>query len=54
MSKIDKDKETEPTLRQVEHTSAGGHLGGTYFGQEPDASTSQNHGRSRPSGNSQS
>jgi hypothetical protein len=25
--------------KSTEHTSAGGHLGGTYFGQSPDAKT---------------
>ena len=25
--------------QQVKYTSAGGHLGGTYFGQQPDGKT---------------
>jgi hypothetical protein len=25
--------------KQVENTDGGGHLGGTYFGQKPDAKT---------------
>ncbi|PII39130.1 hypothetical protein T190_10630 [Sinorhizobium meliloti CCBAU 01290] len=25
--------------KQAENTSGGGHLGGTYYGQEPDAKT---------------
>jgi len=29
----------EETAKEVKNTSAGGHVGGTYFGQEPDAKT---------------
>lgn len=36
MSKRDYEKQ----IREVaENSSAGGHLGGTYYGQEPDART---------------
>jgi len=32
-------KHKEDVKKQVENTSAGGHLGGTSFGQQPDAKT---------------
>jgi len=35
------DKKTDnDTAKAAENTSAGGHVGGTHFGQEPDAKTS--------------
>ncbi|WP_455872803.1 hypothetical protein [Rhizobium yanglingense] len=40
MSKTDVKKLVKRAERQVENTSAGGHLGGTYFGQQPDGKTS--------------
>lgn len=52
MSKINADDIRKKTERQVENTSGGGLLGGTYFGQQPDgktASTSSTEARkSRP------
>ena len=30
---------------QVENTSAGGHLGGTYYGQQPDGKTASQNDR---------
>jgi hypothetical protein len=39
MSKTNADEIRKKTERQVENTSAGGHLGGTYFGQQPDGKT---------------
>lgn len=39
MSKTDVQELTKRAERQVENTSAGGHLGGTYFGQEADGKT---------------
>lgn len=39
MSKTDADDIRKKTERQVENTSAGGHLGRTYFGQQPDGKT---------------
>ncbi len=39
MSKTDADEIRKKTERQVENTSVGGHLGGTYFGQQPDSKT---------------
>jgi hypothetical protein len=37
---------------QVKNTSAGGHLGGTYFGQQPDgktaSSTTNDSAKARP------
>ncbi len=52
MSKTNADDIRRKTERQAENTSAGGHLGGTYFGQQPDgktASTSSSEARkSRP------
>lgn len=40
MSKSDVDKAIKRAKRQVENTSSGGHLGGTYYGQEADGTTS--------------
>ena len=37
--------------KQVQNTSGGGHLGGTYYGQQPDgktASTNSTVGNNRP------
>ncbi|MBB4569417.1 hypothetical protein [Rhizobium leucaenae] len=39
MSKTDVHKLQKRAERQVKNTSAGGHLGGTYFGQQPDGKT---------------
>jgi hypothetical protein len=39
MTKTDAREIQKRTERQVENTSAGGHLGGTYFGQQPDGKT---------------
>jgi hypothetical protein len=39
MSKSDVQDAIKRAERQVENTSAGGHLGGTYYGQEPDGKT---------------
>lgn len=39
MSKTDAHEIQKRAERQVENTSAGGHLGGTYFGQQPDGKT---------------
>jgi len=39
MSKTDVKEIQKRAERQVEHTSGGGHLGGTYFGQQPDGKT---------------
>jgi hypothetical protein len=33
-------KHKADVMKEVEHTSAGGHVGGTHFGQQPDAKTS--------------
>jgi hypothetical protein len=51
MSKSDVKEAVKRAERQVENTSAGGHLGGTYYGQNPDgktASTNTNVGKNRP------
>jgi hypothetical protein len=40
MSKSDVQAAVKRAKRQVENTSAGGHLGGTYYGQNPDGKTS--------------
>jgi hypothetical protein len=51
MSKSDVEETVKRAERQVENTSSGGHLGGTYYGQAPDgktASTNSNVGKSRP------
>lgn len=39
MTKTNAKELEKRTQRQVENTSAGGHLGGTYFGQAPDGKT---------------
>jgi len=39
MSKSNADELRKRAEQQVENTSAGGHLGGTYFGQQPDGKT---------------
>ncbi|MBB4143576.1 MULTISPECIES: hypothetical protein [Rhizobium] len=39
MSKSDVKAMQERAKAQVANTSAGGHLGGTYYGQEPDGKT---------------
>lgn len=51
MTKSDVKEAITRAEKQVENTSAGGHLGGTYYGQEPDgktASSNSNVGRNRP------
>lgn len=51
MSKTDVKEAIKRAERQVQNTSGGGHLGGTYYGQEPDgktASTNRNVGSNRP------
>jgi hypothetical protein len=51
MSKSDVNKAIKRAERQVENTSAGGHLGGAYYGQCADgktASTNNNVGSNRP------
>lgn len=40
MSKTDAQTIRKRAERQVANTSAGGHLGGTYFGQQADGKTS--------------
>lgn len=50
MSKSDVKQAIKRAERQVKNTSSGGHLGGTYYGQEPDgktASSNDNVGKSR-------
>ncbi|MFC5385184.1 hypothetical protein ACFPLB_04290 [Aquamicrobium segne] len=39
MSKSDKEKIQKRIEKVVEHTSGGGHLGGTNYGQSADAKT---------------
>jgi len=39
MTKSDVQQAIKRAERQVENTSAGGHLGGTYYGQEADGKT---------------
>ena len=39
MSKTNAQEIRKRAERQVKNTSAGGHLGGTYFGQQPDGKT---------------
>ncbi|MCQ1855090.1 hypothetical protein [Neorhizobium galegae] len=51
MSKSDVQEAVKRAERQVENTSSGGHLGGTYYGQNSDgktASTNTNVGKNRP------
>jgi hypothetical protein len=51
MSKSDVEQTVKRAERQVENTSSGGHLGGTYYGQTADgktASTNTNVGSNRP------
>ena len=52
MSKSDVKAVRERAEAQVANTSAGGHLGGTYYGQEPDGKTAttkmQTGGKARP------
>lgn len=52
MSKSDVKAAQERAQAQVANTSAGGHLGGTYYGQEPDGKTAtmkqQSGGKARP------
>jgi hypothetical protein len=51
MSKSDVQEAVKKAEKQVENTSGGGHLGGTYYGQSPDgktASTNTNVGSNRP------
>jgi hypothetical protein len=39
MSKTNVKEQQKRAKAQVENTSAGGHLGGTYYGQEADGKT---------------
>lgn len=39
MSKSDVQDAQKKAEQQVQQTNAGGHLGGTKFGQQPDAKT---------------
>jgi hypothetical protein len=39
MSKSDVQETQKKAEQQVNQTNAGGHLGGTKFGQQPDAKT---------------
>ncbi|ARM12932.1 hypothetical protein Bra5_CH02718 [Rhizobium phaseoli Brasil 5] len=39
MSKTNVRELQKRAEQQVRNTSAGGHLGGTYFGQQPDGKT---------------
>lgn len=39
MSMTDVEQAKKDARKQAENTSGGGHLGGTYYGQEPDAKT---------------
>jgi hypothetical protein len=39
MTKSNVKEAVKRAERQVANTSAGGHLGGTYYGQEPDGKT---------------
>lgn len=39
MSKTNVREIQKRAEQQVKNTSAGGHLGGTYFGQQPDGKT---------------
>jgi hypothetical protein len=51
MSKSDVTQAIKRAEKQVENTSSGGHLGGTYYGQSADgktASTNSNVGSNRP------
>lgn len=51
MSKTNAAEIRRRTERQVANTSGGGHLGGTNFGQAPDAKTAGGTGaKSRPGG----
>lgn len=51
MTKSNVQEAIKRAEKQVENTSSGGHLGGTYYGQNPDgktASTNSNVGSSSP------
>jgi hypothetical protein len=48
MSKSDAQELRKRAERQVANTSAGGHLGGTYFGQAPDGKTATNTSKEGP------
>lgn len=52
MSKTNVRELQKRAERQVKNTSAGGHLGGTYFGQQPDgktaSSTNNDSAKARP------
>ncbi|WP_204333768.1 hypothetical protein [Rhizobium ruizarguesonis] len=52
MSKTNARELQKRAERQVRNTSAGGHLGGTYFGQQPDgktaSSTNSDSAKARP------
>ncbi len=45
MTKTDIKAQQERAKAQVENTSSGGHLGGTYYGQEPDGKTASGNDR---------
>lgn len=45
MSKTNIKEQQARAKAQVENTSAGGHLGGTYYGQEPDGKTASDNER---------
>jgi hypothetical protein len=45
MSKTDKDAIKKNIEAVVGNTSGGGHLGGTHFGQSPDAKTTSTVGK---------
>ncbi|ASS56721.1 hypothetical protein ACU8NH_14030 [Rhizobium leguminosarum] len=56
MSKTNVRELQKRAERQVRNTSAGGHLGGTYFGQQPDgktaSSTNNDSAKARPNNGS--
>lgn len=56
MTKTDIKEAQKRAEAQVANTSAGGHLGGTYYGQEPDGKTAsardQGGGKARPNNGS--
>ncbi len=39
MAKTNVEQAQKKARKQAKNTSGGGHLGGTYYGQEPDAKT---------------
>ncbi|WP_194273714.1 MULTISPECIES: hypothetical protein [Rhizobium] len=46
MKKTSAEQQLQRAIRYVKNTSAGGHLGGTNFGQAYDAKTSSAKGKS--------